>query len=105
MKMLSTGKGLGSFFQLLSTATGTAVLVALFAINLQAQKFPSRQITVNPSAADYAAAAGARNVKGPSQARQYSGGAQDECGRSLQFACGTCQPEHCVRLRRAAFSG
>jgi len=63
MKMLSAGKGLSSFLQLLATATGTAVLVALFAINLQAQEFSSRQITVNPAAADYAASAGARNVK------------------------------------------
>jgi hypothetical protein len=63
MKLLGFNKGLGSFSRLVATAIGTAVLVAVFAINLQAQKSSSRQITVNPSAADYAAAAGARNVK------------------------------------------
>jgi len=48
----------------LSASTGTALLVLLFAINLQSQpSSSSRQVTVNPSAADYAAAAAARNVK------------------------------------------
>jgi len=63
MKLVGTNKALRSFSQLLATAGGAALLLALFAINLQAQKSPSRQITVNPSAADYAAATAARNVK------------------------------------------
>src|SRR5260370_36302357 len=54
---------LSSFRPLLATATGTAVLVLLFAIDLQSQPSTSRQVTVTPSAADYAAAAAARNVK------------------------------------------
>ena len=54
---------LSSFRPLLATATGTAVLVLLFAIDLQSQPSTSRQVTVTPSAADYAAAAAARNVR------------------------------------------
>jgi len=54
---------LSPFRTLLATATGTALLVTLFAINLQSQPSTSRQVTVTPSAADYAAAAAARNVK------------------------------------------
>lgn len=59
MKLVSIGK---AFSQRIAVATGTALLVLLFAINLQA-KPSSRQVTVTTSATDYAAAAGARNVK------------------------------------------
>jgi hypothetical protein len=62
MTLLSS-KALRSFPQLLAAATGTALLVLLCAANLQAQQSTSHEVTVTPSAADYAAAAEARNVK------------------------------------------
>src|ERR1700719_960364 len=62
MKLLSINKGLRSFPRFLA-ATGTALFVLGCAMNLQAQKSPSNQVTVTASAADYAAAAAARNVK------------------------------------------
>ncbi len=46
----------------LPAATGTAVLVLFSAIHLQSQPTTSRHITLNPSAADYAAGATAKNV-------------------------------------------
>lgn len=48
--------------QLLSAATGTAVLVLFSAIHLQSEQTTSRHVTLNPSAADYAAGAAAKNV-------------------------------------------
>jgi len=62
MKLLSIDKGLRSFPRFLA-ATGTALLVLMCAINLQAQKSHSNQVTVTTSSADYAAAAAARNTK------------------------------------------
>jgi hypothetical protein len=46
----------------LSAATGTAVLVLLSAIYLQSEQTSSRHVTLNPSAADYAAGKAAKNV-------------------------------------------
>jgi hypothetical protein len=63
MTLLSSSKGLRSFPQLLAAATGTALLVLLCAVNLKAQQSTSHQVTVTPSAADYAAVAEARNLK------------------------------------------
>jgi hypothetical protein len=62
MKLLSINKGL-SYFPRFLAATGTVLLVLVCAINLQSQKSPSNQVTVTASAADYAAAAAARNTK------------------------------------------
>lgn len=51
------------FFPQLSVVTGIALLATTFAINLQAQKTRSREVTLTVSAADTTAAAAARNVK------------------------------------------
>ncbi len=60
MEPRSASKGLRSFPQLVAAATGNVLLVLLCAISLQSQS-TSRQVTVTPAAADYAAAAAARN--------------------------------------------
>jgi hypothetical protein len=63
MTLLSSSKGLRSLPQILAAATATVLLVLLCAVNLQAQRSTSHEITVTPSAADYAAAAEAKNQK------------------------------------------
>ena len=63
MKTLISSKCSRSFPQFLATANGTVLLVLLFAVNLQSQQSTSREVTVTPSAADYAAAAAAHNVR------------------------------------------
>ena len=62
MKLPGEAKASRSFATLLSAATGIAGLVVLSAISLQSQSTSSRHVTVNPSAADYAAGAAAKNV-------------------------------------------
>src|ERR1700747_2174622 len=62
MKPLSNSKGLHAFPQI-AAATGTVLLVLLCTIKLQSQQSTSRDVTVTPSSADYAAAAEAQNVK------------------------------------------
>jgi len=49
--------------KLMPAAFGTAALVLLVAFNLAAQQSVSHQVALNPTAADYAAAASARNGK------------------------------------------
>ena len=51
------------FPSLLSTVTGIAGFALLSTIPVQSQPRSSRHVTLNPSAADYAAAAAARNVR------------------------------------------
>jgi hypothetical protein len=62
MKLLTINKVSRSFPQFLAVTSGTALLVLMCAVSLQS-KTTSRQVTVTPSAADYAAAAAVRNVK------------------------------------------
>jgi hypothetical protein len=59
----SSGKGSRSFPQFLAAATAAGLFVMLLAVNVQSQAAKSRQVTVTLSAADYTAAAAARNVK------------------------------------------
>src|SRR5260370_28658115 len=87
---------LSSFRPLLATATGTAVLVLLFAIDLQSQPSTSRQVTVTPSAADYAAAAAARNV------RVHLRTANTPVGRKTSVAAISNSPAGTVKLSTAA---
>lgn len=51
------------FRQSLAAATGIVLSVLFFAVNLQSQPSTSREVTVNPSAADYAAAQVVKNAK------------------------------------------
>src|SRR5260370_22167237 len=87
---------LSSFRPLLATATGTAVLVLLFAIDLQSQPSTSRQVTVTPSAADYAAAAAARNV------RVHLRPANTPVGRKTSVAAISNSPAGTVKQSTAA---
>jgi hypothetical protein len=52
-----------SFPQILAAAAEVVLLVLLFAVNLQSQQSISHEVTVTPSAADYAAAAEVQNEK------------------------------------------
>src|SRR4029077_17946059 len=63
MTLLSSSKGLRSLPQILAAATGTALLVLLCAVNLQAQRSTSQQITVAQRAAHSARGAKAKNQK------------------------------------------
>jgi hypothetical protein len=62
MKVLSSRRSSRCLLQLLAAATGIVFLVALFALNLHAQKPTSREITLTVSPADYTAANAAKNV-------------------------------------------
>jgi len=87
---------LSPFRTLLATATGTALLVLLFAINLQSQPSTSRQVTLTPSAADYAAAAAARNV------RVHLRPANTPVGRKTSVAAISNSPAGTVKQNTAA---
>jgi hypothetical protein len=98
MKPIRSSKGSRSFPQLLTAATGTVLLVLLFAINLQSQP-SSRQVTVTPSAADYAAAAATRNVK------VHLRPANTPIGRKTSVAAISNSPAGTVTQNTAANSG
>jgi hypothetical protein len=59
----SSGKVSRTLPKFLAAATGTALLILVSAINLHSQQSTSREVTLTPSSADYAAAAAAQNVK------------------------------------------
>ncbi|HET8826630.1 MAG TPA: hypothetical protein VFM77_15930 [Terriglobales bacterium] len=62
--MKLSGKTIARHFpKFVPAATGTAVLVLLSAIHLQSEQTNPRHVTLNPSAADFAAGAAAKNVR------------------------------------------
>ena len=63
MNLLNRSKSSRPFRQLPAAAAEAVLLVLLFAVNLQSQQSTSHEVTVTPSAADYAAAAEVRNEK------------------------------------------
>lgn len=92
MKLLnSSNKGSRHLPQYLAAATGTALIVVLCAISLQSQPSHSREVTVNPTAADYAAAAAARNVK------IHARPANTPVGRATSVAAISSSPSRAAR--------
>ena len=63
MKLPRSSAKVSRSFPKFPAATGTALLVLVSAINLHSQQSTSREVTLTPSSADYAAAAAAQNVK------------------------------------------
>ena len=95
----SSGKGSRSFPQFLAAATAAGLFVMLLAVNVQSQAAKSRQVTVTLSAADYTAAAAARNVK------IHARPANTPIGRATSVAAISSSPSGVVKQNAAPDSG